>query len=166
MKTERNNEILRRYDAGTKPTLLASDYGISVPRVYQIVTAARKRSQLPVRALNALHRLDVDPTDIDAIAALRPADLRKLNNFGEGSLSALRTYLRTYGRDFGDRPQPAAARIYDVRVATVGAKPTTPEQARQRYEAAVAERTRAEQAVRDALALWTRLERAADKQGA
>lgn len=166
MKAERNHEILRRYDGGAKATLLASDYGISVPRVHQIVSAERRRGKFPVRVANALQNLGVDPTDINAIAALRPADLLKLRNFGEGSLSVLRSHLRRYGRDFGDRQQPAAARIYDVRVATVGAEPTTPEQARQRYEAALAERKRAEQAVRDALALWTRLERAADKQEA
>jgi len=146
-QTERNSEILRRYEAGDAATQLADEYGISRARVYSLVSTARKRGQLTIRVANVLKRLGISPGDIDAVAALSEAYVRKLPGMGKISFNTLKAYLQSHGRDFGEKPVPAdpATELEAAYARWV--------EARRAREAAIT-------AARVALAEWSRLDRA------
>lgn len=122
-KTERNAEILRRYEAGDTAAQLADDYDLTPKRIYAILKNERKRGQLTMRVVHVLERLGIAPDNIDAIAALSASYVRQQSGMGEGSLETLRAYLNSYGRDFGEKPAPvdpatelqkAASRYYEA----------------------------------------------------
>ena len=154
---ERNYHILTRHAAGASIDDLAAEYDLDRSYVRLIIREPQpwEKIGLDTRVYWCLRNMaNVDPTDIDTLACMSPAELLKLPNFGVRSLNVMREYLRRHGRDFAEIDSPHVA-------------PATAQEARQRYEAAVAERKRAEQAERDALTVWARLERTpADQQGA
>ncbi len=146
-KTERNADILRRYAAGEGAARLAEDYDLTEKRIYAILKNERRRGALTMRVVNFLDRLNIQPTDIDAIASLSEAYLRNQPGMGEGSINTLRQYLGSVGRRFSEQPAPVT--------------PTTKlEAAKARWEEAVRVRNAAVQAARLALAEWTRLDQA------
>lgn len=108
-------------------------------------------AELNPRVDRCLRKRGIDPTDLEALARLSPGKLLGIPGFGRRSLDALRDYLRKHGRDFAELDSPHLAI-------------TTPEQARQHWLAAVAQRDRAVQAVREARELLRRLEREAEQQ--
>lgn len=151
-KTDRNSEILRRYEAGEAAAQLADEYDLTPKRIYAILKKERKRGQLTMRVVHVLERLGIAPGDIDAIAALSASYVRQQSGMGEGSFNTLQAYLLSHGRDFGEKPAPVdpATELEAAHARWV--------EARRAREAAIV-------AARVALAEWTRLEQAATKKG-
>jgi hypothetical protein len=147
-KTERNADILRRYTAGEGAARLADEYDLTEKRIYAILKNERRRGTLTMRVVNFLDRLGIKPTDIDAIAALTEAYLRNQPGMGGGSINTLRAHLQSHGRDFAQQPAPADP------VTELEAAHARWVKARRAREAAIIE-------ARDALAAWSRLEKAA-----
>lgn len=150
---ERNAEILRRFKAGEDAADIAADYDIVPAHIANIIRSQTPWDEIALdgRVYRALVNEGIDPTDIDAVARLNPSALLRWPNFGARSLHILRDYLRKHGRDFPylASPQPAV---------------TTPEQARQRWVAAVLAREEADQAVREARDLADELQRMIDDE--
>jgi hypothetical protein len=146
-KTERNADILRRHTAGEGAARLAEDYDVTEKRIYAILKNERRRGALTMRVVNFLDRLNIKPTDIDAIASLSEAYLRNQPGIGEGSLDTLRAYLLSHGRMLGEKPAPVDP------VTELEAAHARWVEARRAREAAIIE-------ARDALAAWSRLEKA------
>jgi len=146
-KTERNAEIRRRYEGGDTAAELADDYDVTTKRIYAILKNERRRGTLTTRVVNVLDRLGIHIGDIDAIAALSEAELRYQPGIGESSFETLRAYLHSYGRDFGEKTAPVD------HVTELDAAYARWVEARRAREAAIV-------AAREALAEWTRLEKA------